>query len=582
VLSWESVVSAGLHLFRLDRIRAKILAFALLATLLPSLTLGWQSYRLSQQLITDKISEELRNATSQAVRELTLWVKEHSYEMRVFASSYEVTENLEIVAREPGGQGRASEAQRRLTDYLKSVRSRFSDYEELMVVVPSGRILSSSADPAGAPQLPPDWLKRVQADAVIVGEPRWDEPRGRVVMLIAVSVKTSNDRFLGVLAGTLNFGTLERVLKGSSFGQVGQVHLIRRDGTLIVSSRVTGSALVQTRTAATTARVLFESGEAPVEYADYRGTAVIGSLKPMFQLGWGAVAEISRQEAYAQAARTRRLTLWLVGGLLLGIGLTAYLLGLTIVRPLDRLTAGASRVAAGDLELHLPTVGHGELEHMTQVFNHMVTSLRQGREELAATNVALSAKNEALQELSVTDGLTGLYNRKHLMRCVATEILRARRLNHRFAVLMIDIDHFKGYNDTFGHLAGDRLLTRIAALFRDSVRSIDFAARYGGEEFLLMLCEVGSDGALQVANRIRIRVAQEAFGTEQEPVRVTVSIGVAVFPEHGQAADAIVASADVALYRAKGSGRNQVVVAADDPEKPGSVGSLPYRSPTRL
>jgi len=281
------------------------------------------------------------------------------------------------------------------------------------------------------------------------------------------------------------------------------------------------------------------------------------------------VAEIGREEAYAQTLRIRNVTLLTVAGLVVGIGVLAYLLGLTMVRPLTRLTAGASEVAAGDLNVDLPVVTHGEVGHMTRVFNDMVARLRQGREELAATNAALSQKNQELQELSITDGLTGLYNRKHLMETLTAEVARAGRLKHPFAVLMVDIDRFKRYNDTYGHLAGDQLLSRIPTLFKEATRNIDYVARYGGEEFLVILHEVGADGALQVAERIRARVAAEMFPPAGQPV--TVSIGVATFPEHGDSPEAIVTSADGALYEAKRGGRNRVVVAGPHPKKAAKV-----------
>lgn len=552
---WEPAISRVLHLFRLDSIKSKVLAFALLATLIPSLTMGWQSYVLNKQFITEKISGELRSATVDTVREFNLWLKERFYETRVLSSSYEVTENAEKILAAP--EARTLEAQRRLTDYLKSVREKFLDYEELMVISPAGRLLSTSADQARAPSLPPDWVKQAKADAVIVGGTYWDQARSKGVLLIAVPIKAMNGRLLGVMAAKLNFRTVEQILKSFPLGKTGQVYLVTRDGTAIISA----GSFMKTQLPDGAVRALSEKEGASLRYENYQGKRVIGTLKRAPELGWAAVAEIGLEEAYAQTDRIRNLTLLMVAGLLVGIGLTAYLLGLTIVLPLDRLTTGATKVASGDLEVDLPVVGHGEPGYMTRVFNHMVTRLRQGRDELAAINTALREKNLELQELSVTDGLTGLYNRKHLMETLATEVARARRLEHPVSLLMVDLDHFKQYNDTYGHLAGDTLLTRVASLFRDLIRNIDYAARYGGEEFVLMLREVGPDGAVLAAERIRRKVAAERFGGERG--EITLSIGVATFPEHGDTPKAIVASADAALYEAKRRGRNRVVLALD-------------------
>jgi len=198
---------------------------------------------------------------------------------------------------------------------------------------------------------------------------------------------------------------------------------------------------------------------------------------------------------------------------------------------------------------------YGEVGYLTRAFNTMVTQLREGREKLAAINVAL-------ETLSVTDGLTGLFNHKHLMQTLQTELARAQRHKHPLSVLMVDVDHFKQYNDRFGHQMGDKLLADVAALFKRTTRSIDYAARYGGDEFLLLLHEVASADALMLADRVRRAVAATKFGPGDH--KVTVSIGVASYPEHGETAEAIIASADAGLYKAKRSGRNETVLAAED------------------
>jgi diguanylate cyclase (GGDEF)-like protein len=130
--------------------------------------------------------------------------------------------------------------------------------------------------------------------------------------------------------------------------------------------------------------------------------------------------------------------------------------------------------------------------------------------------------------------------------------------------MMIDVDHFKQYNDGSGHQAGDALLKKIGAIFQESIRNIDYAGRYGGDEFIVLLPEVGSTRALEVADRLRERVAAETLTSETEKVPVSLSIGVATLPEHGETPEAIVASADNALYHAKRSGRNRVVLASND------------------
>jgi len=541
--SWARAVDTVAHHIGLGSIKTKLLVFALLATLLPSLALGWRSYVLNQQFVTEKIAGNLRTITSQTAREIDLWLKERLYEMRVFSSSYEVTENLEKLAGGRSAAGRPPEAQRRLTQFLGSVREKFVDYEELLVVDPSGTVLASTAERAGALRLPQDWLKLARADRPILGEAHWDEGRRKGVLAIGVPIIAVNGRLLGMLAATVNFGTVERMLARLDPGPEGHVYLVRRDGAVIVSSRPAVAARMSNRVNAVPE--LFESPDASLEYADYEGRRVVGRLTPISQMRWGVAAEVGRQAAYATITRMRNVTLALIATVLLGIGLTAYLLALTIVRPLNRLTAAAARVAADDLEVDLPVVSRGEVGYLTAVFNRMVSRLRHGREEL--------------QKLSITDGLTGLYNRRHLMETLAVELERAREL-YPVSVLMIDIDHFKQYNDSKGHLAGDALLVWVATLFKGAIRDDDYAARYGGDEFLVLLRATSQAEAVPIAERLQAHVAQAMDKGGHDGV--TVSVGVAAFPTHGRTPEAVIARADAALYEAKKSGRNRIALAS--------------------
>jgi diguanylate cyclase (GGDEF)-like protein len=305
---------------------------------------------------------------------------------------------------------------------------------------------------------------------------------------------------------------------------------------------------------------LFAREGATLDYSSPRGVEVVGTLKAVQGLGLGVVAEKERRLAYAEIYRLRRTTIMLVGGLLLGIGCLAYLLALSIVRPLGRLIRGADRVASGDLDVDLPPSTRGELGYMTQVFNHMVEQLRLGRTELDEANRTLRQRNQELQELSVTDSLTGLSNRKHMWEALAREMEAHRRHRRPLAALMIDIDHFKRYNDTQGHLAGDEVLRRMAEIFRASLRASDYAARYGGEEFLVVLPDTDSAMAVQAAERLRELVAGETFGGGTGTPKITISVGVASTGEHDEEPESLVRSADTALYRAKKAGRNRVFV----------------------
>ncbi|HVF03808.1 MAG TPA: diguanylate cyclase [Frankiaceae bacterium] len=178
---------------------------------------------------------------------------------------------------------------------------------------------------------------------------------------------------------------------------------------------------------------------------------------------------------------------------------------------------------------------------------------------VAIDNVLL---HQEAQRLSITDGLTGLWNYRYFQMNFDKEIERASRFQRPLALLIFDLDKFKQVNDVHGHQRGDSVLIELATRVKGAIREVDTLARYGGEEFVLILPETDLDGATLAAGKICEIVRQRRFGTaDEEPIRVTVSVGVAVYPEHGRSAATLIRSADAALYAAKDAGRDGYWVA---------------------
>src|SRR2546425_968501 len=306
--------------------------------------------------------------------------------------------------------------------------------------------------------------------------------------------------------------------------------------------------LMRTRLPTETVQALIDREGSSAEYKRADGRDVIGTLRRVPALRWAAVVEMPRAEAFRQAGGGG--TGLLLIALLLAAALAAYV-GSLIVRPLQRLSGVAAKVAAGDTSVELPTGAGGEVGQLTQVFKNLVARVREreGQGEL--------------ERLSVTDALTGLYNRRHPMGTLANQVQRARHLRRTFSVLLADVDHFKQYNDTNGHLGGDAALVKIAEILRQTTRGVDSVARYGGEEFVVMLIEAPIATAAAVGERLRARVAAEEFGAG----RMTVSVGAAEYPTHGETPEELIASADAAMYQAKNEGRDRVIVAGRRAER---------------
>ncbi len=165
-----------------------------------------------------------------------------------------------------------------------------------------------------------------------------------------------------------------------------------------------------------------------------------------------------------------------------------------------------------------------------------------------------------VQELAITDALTGLYTRRYALGRLTEELDRCEHHRLTLAVLMIDVDDFKGCNDRFGHLVGDAVLREIGGCIRESVREVDMLARYGGEEFLVLAPATSKDSAALVAERIRSAMQDRTIRAYDERLKITVSIGVASFPADATRPEDLVRRADEAMYRAKRLGKNRVVV----------------------
>jgi two-component system, cell cycle response regulator len=189
--------------------------------------------------------------------------------------------------------------------------------------------------------------------------------------------------------------------------------------------------------------------------------------------------------------------------------------------------------------------------------------IKRLQDELDQKNRELELANKRLRKLSVTDGLTELFNHRHIHELLHEEFERTKRSGEPMAVAMMDLDRFKQVNDTYGHPTGDVILYETAQILRDTVREIDMVGRYGGEEFIAILPGADEDDAARFAERVRQAVANHLFRDEANEVRMTLSGGVASFPDAEiDHPDLLIKRADEALYAAKEGGRNQILRAS--------------------
>jgi diguanylate cyclase (GGDEF)-like protein len=180
--------------------------------------------------------------------------------------------------------------------------------------------------------------------------------------------------------------------------------------------------------------------------------------------------------------------------------------------------------------------------------------------DICASSIQNAHYVERIRQLSYLDGLTGIFNRRFFELRIMEEIERARRCETGMAVVMVDIDQFKKLNDEFGHLLGDEVLRQVSSLFHQQLRKIDVVCRYGGEEFAILLTQTNAEHAMGVAEKLRRLV--EGWQFPGVPRTVTLSAGVAAFPDHGTTRDELIRAADTGLYAAKQEGRNRVCLTS--------------------
>jgi diguanylate cyclase (GGDEF)-like protein len=312
------------------------------------------------------------------------------------------------------------------------------------------------------------------------------------------------------------------------------------------------------------------------DYTDAEGVHRVGTAARFDRFGWTLVVEEPYDDAFAPVVDTVRGQLLLNLTIVLGFSLVAFQVARSIAKPILALSDAALRIATGETDVLVEgRDGADEIGVLTRAFNEMSGRLRRNQLELEANrleiedanarliaqNNELQRVNEVFQQLSITDDLTKLHNHRFFHEHLPREMKRAQRTGEPLALILIDLDDFKSLNDRFGHAVGDAVLHQVAGVMARVVRDIDLLARYGGEEFALLASHTPVEGAVALAEKIRIAISQTKFSVVNVDgplqIQVTASLGVAAFrnDEKGFFNDA-----DRALYRAKALGKDCVVV----------------------
>jgi diguanylate cyclase (GGDEF)-like protein len=555
-------------------LKAKILVVVLLCVAVPLLLMGAYLLAQTQEALEAKAQESLIRHLYARAGEVTEWMKDRLDEPARWSTSFIAYDALEARA---DGRPNAARLRGELQAYLDDVHSRYEHlYESLFVVDLDGQVVVGSRKEiledwviASLPRKP-SGAEAAQGDDAgkrgVLTPMRAADRLARPTLLALHRIERAG-RVVGYFVARIDTRDLERLLAEPAADGTAHFWLLDLDQRVLIGASQGGPGAGDR---------FAPQGPPPTSIAPVQegilpgiGESVYGIL-PLPEKPFQGIlaATVPKEGAYQPLAEARRRLLRAGIPSVFVIFLLAYVLARGMLRPILLLSEGAQRVSAGDLDVHLPVHGRDELADLTSAFNEMARRVRDSRDELAESATALARTNDQLEQAkerfrsqAITDALTGIFNRRHFEDCLDEQIARASEEGKPLSLLLLDLDHFKQFNDRWGHTEGDAELRRVAALLQRTVRSTDIAFRYGGEELAVLLPACSKEQAMVVAEKVRIAVGSGTQRPSRFGARTTVSAGVATYPADGRVARGLVDTADAALYQAKAQGRDRVVAA---------------------
>lgn len=598
--------------------RGRFLEMGIVVLFLVAITaVAWVGISHLEENACNQSAETLRTVLRASYKSVTLWTDSQLQNAKGMAAEEDLivpVRTLLSTERQPEAL-LGSPAMQKVRDLL-APQIDAMEYEGFAIIAPDYTNIGSMRDGIVGTTNVIALHRRDVLDQVLAGQPKVvpaiitgvpdDAPRHRLTMFVAVPVR-DGDAIIGALALRINpMETFTDILASFAIGSSGETYAFDREGWLITESRfdeelMLSGVLTAGEVSVLNVRITDPGGnllegyqpdgslyEQPLTvmarsatkgfygvnvqgYRDYRGVRVFGAWGWDESLGFGMATEIDESEAMATYDMTRAL---LMGGYVL----TA-VLAVLMAWYLSRLRqSAASRLQ----EAHATLEGRikertSDLMAINERLHGEIVERVRTEEKLLQAQSELEMANEQLERLASQDGLTGIPNRRIFDETLEREWKRCMRDSKPISLLMFDIDHFKAYNDTYGHQAGDACLKAIGSVLNDlgvARRPGDLVARYGGEEFAIILSDATPEHAVMVARKMkdavmRLGIPHSSTLVENQEI-VTVSIGLAtLLPAHGESAGRLVEYADEALYSAKNGGRNRYEIFEPDDESLG-------------
>ncbi len=542
---------------------AKITLLVAASVILTSIVVGLATTHSTGEFLTYRMKDRFPSTLTTTITRVRLWHGRQLVELERLGRTETLRNDVARAESESRRVRAAAEAQ--VTYFLQLVKPSYPVYRDLLVLGVNGRLIAATAaDPdVAASQAEEVWVE--------IGEHGFEPGSSRAtfsdsgagqwmfVSLCDSSVAPSRRSWLVAL---VDLGEVGGALGEAKLGPGGDVFVLDDQGRFVTQPRradrpVIGAVAMQVPTR--------QEGPVVVERrSNYDGRHVFHSKVHLDELDWWLVYEEDYAFAMTPVIEAQR-RIWVA---VLVVGAIAILAALriahSILKPIHALALGARRINEGLVGVRIPKGASDEIGMMIDTFNEMAMKITLSQAELQFTNKKLNQQNdqlhemnERLEKLSVTDGLTGLFNHRHFWNLLNTELTRVNLNGANLALVLLDLDDFKRVNDKFGHSVGDLLLATVANVLRETIRDTDIVARYGGEEFAILLPDTDESGVQQVAEKIRASVEAIRFTVAETDIilKVTVSVGVSVFRGNRRE---FFNAADRALYQSKAAGKNCV------------------------
>lgn len=565
-------------LLRKIEIRYRLINSFILLSLLPLLISGAISYHESSKAIQDKTRIFATEIVKQVAKNVQLQMAQIESDSETLVLSDQVQSALAHYA----GNNPAEKARARaeMTKILLDAYGSFDHINQKYFLDSDKQIMDSQV----FSQLGLGVLQLVDQAPSLKGRPYWDtldvrNGQKNIVMFREIFFK-ANNRLAGGLFLGIRQAHFSTIFADVDLGPDSDLYILdAKDGSIIAQTR---DKLIMVSVSTTNHALAEKIGESLLrgqqtgfityEKRELRDETQAGKFVAAYtqipRSTWFVVSSIPYDNLLAEAQSVRNKMI-LIGFICFVCAIVlAYIISRSISTPLKKLVGIMKETETGNYKIRMAHEGRDELTVLSQKFNEMASTIDHEyallEERVAERTQDLEQANRKLAALSMTDGLTGIPNRRRFDDALAAEWQRAARAGQPLALIMLDVDFFKNYNDHYGHQEGDICLRKVARVLQSHARrASDLAARYGGEEFVMLAPDTDADSALKLAESVRQALEALALPHLQSPLGcVTCSIGVAVLePDENQTPEMFIRMADKAMYRAKAQGRNQVELA---------------------